>query len=376
MPAWFKLHHELRTDKKLKMLAAEIGLPPALARGLWVDLLCFAHELDEEWHLRLDASFPLTDDSIAVELGASEDTCLSFLAAARKYRLVCDDDGCLVITAGEERNQKPSDSPSAVAERQRKYRTTPAGKLRMAFDNAKPTLRPLVFGRDGYECVHCHSTEDLVIDHIVALSNGGTNDPSNLQTLCADCNKTKRREVDIPNHNETPMERAPLTGMERDREEEIRGEKKRKNTSSIGIDGARIDAHVDAPIDDGFDTFWSAYPNKQGKVVARRHWKGMKAHERSAATGVAVLMTKSVEAGYIPREKCPHGSTFLNQRRWEEWEDGTPPGYGPPTPVKSRFEQPAAPKAPSCPTCLIDLTYDEIGAHCSMCGYRPPKGTA
>lgn len=32
------------------------------------------------------------------------------------------------------------------------------------------------------------------LDHIIALENGGTNDPSNLQVLCANCHKTKTKD--------------------------------------------------------------------------------------------------------------------------------------------------------------------------------------
>jgi hypothetical protein len=87
-------------------------------------------------------------------------------------------------------------------------------------------------------------------------------------------------------------------------------------------------------VDDGFDDFWKAYPNKQGKVVSQKHWKGMKTAQREAATVVAAAMAYCVSEGHRDLDKCPHGSTFLNQRRWEEWynEEGelrAPPGYGP-----------------------------------------------
>ncbi|GAC1349311.1 MAG: hypothetical protein NVSMB27_21250 [Ktedonobacteraceae bacterium] len=38
------------------------------------------------------------------------------------------------------------------------------------------------------ECELCQSTDNLVIDHITALSQGGSNDSSNLRTLCQSCN--------------------------------------------------------------------------------------------------------------------------------------------------------------------------------------------
>jgi len=86
---------------------------------------------------------------------------------------------------------------------------------------------------------------------------------------------------------------------------------------------------------DGFAAFWTAYPNKQGRLAAERRWKSLSRADRAAATEVAVAMAYCVECGYRERDKCPHGSTFLNQRRYDEWlsEDGelrAPPGYGPP----------------------------------------------
>jgi hypothetical protein len=54
-----------------------------------------------------------------------------------------------------------------------------------------PDLRWTVFRRDGYACVWCGSDSDLTIDHIHPVALGGTNDISNLQTLCRTCNSRK-----------------------------------------------------------------------------------------------------------------------------------------------------------------------------------------
>lgn len=54
-----------------------------------------------------------------------------------------------------------------------------------------PRVRAEVWARDGLRCVDCGSTEDITIDHIIAVANGGTNDIDNLQTLCRSCNSKK-----------------------------------------------------------------------------------------------------------------------------------------------------------------------------------------
>ena len=63
----------------------------------------------------------------------------------------------------------------------------------------KPNFRRKVSGdlkreirhRDNDRCLICRSTISLEVDHSIALQNGGSNDPSNLATLCDECHKMK-----------------------------------------------------------------------------------------------------------------------------------------------------------------------------------------
>ena len=43
-------------------------------------------------------------------------------------------------------------------------------------------------------CAACHEPKKLEVDHIIAVVNGGRNDPSNIQLLCGRCNKSKGRK--------------------------------------------------------------------------------------------------------------------------------------------------------------------------------------
>jgi len=45
--------------------------------------------------------------------------------------------------------------------------------------------------RDGGKCKKCEATEKLQLDHIMPKSKGGSSEDSNLQLLCAKCNKAK-----------------------------------------------------------------------------------------------------------------------------------------------------------------------------------------
>ncbi|MGI0491694.1 HNH endonuclease [Alkalinema pantanalense CENA528] len=60
-------------------------------------------------------------------------------------------------------------------------------------------VRQYVLDRDNHQCKSCGKTSPhtkLEIDHIIPLANGGSNDLSNLQTLCRTCNAQKRDRFD------------------------------------------------------------------------------------------------------------------------------------------------------------------------------------
>lgn len=57
--------------------------------------------------------------------------------------------------------------------------------------NVPKLVKEAVFKRDNYTCLCCGIQTDLSIDHIVPRSSGGSNDMSNLQTLCRSCNSAK-----------------------------------------------------------------------------------------------------------------------------------------------------------------------------------------
>lgn len=61
------------------------------------------------------------------------------------------------------------------------------------------TVKKYVLQRDNYQCQSCGKTEaeiKLNIDHIIPLATGGSNDISNLQTLCSKCNQQKKHHFD------------------------------------------------------------------------------------------------------------------------------------------------------------------------------------
>lgn len=54
-------------------------------------------------------------------------------------------------------------------------------------------IRPRIFQRDKYLCQNClpRAAEAKTVDHIIPKAHGGTDDDSNLQSLCWPCHKRK-----------------------------------------------------------------------------------------------------------------------------------------------------------------------------------------
>jgi 5-methylcytosine-specific restriction endonuclease McrA len=59
-------------------------------------------------------------------------------------------------------------------------------------------VRRMVANRDRYKCVYCHvslNNRKCHVDHVIPLSQGGSNDADNLALTCVDCNQAKHTNV-------------------------------------------------------------------------------------------------------------------------------------------------------------------------------------
>jgi hypothetical protein len=56
-------------------------------------------------------------------------------------------------------------------------------------------IKLFVWQRDGGRCVKCGSQRNLEYDHIIPVSQGGSNTARNIQLLCETCNRSKGGDI-------------------------------------------------------------------------------------------------------------------------------------------------------------------------------------
>lgn len=74
--------------------------------------------------------------------------------------------------------------------------------------------RQAALNRDRHRCVTCGATRDLQVDHIVPVSQGGTEDLTNLRTLCGRCHRSKTANEGGGYRSVVPADPAPRPGTQ------------------------------------------------------------------------------------------------------------------------------------------------------------------
>jgi hypothetical protein len=172
-------------------------------------------------------------------------------------------------------------------------------------------LRFEIFKRDGFRCVYCGTTPTqsvLHVDHVVPVAEGGTDDPSNLATSCADCNGGK---------SAVPLERktlAPARTAEEvaDHAEQIRAylEEQRRLEDTYKDVAETVASYWEERIG-GMTQFMF---DRMVRLV--REWPIEKLHEAIEITGRR-LGTPGKE--YRPRDAVSQAKYFQGiLRRWRE----------------------------------------------------------
>jgi len=169
---WFRIYHEILDDPKVQRLD-----PPTFKN--WINLLCLA--------AKNGGSFEHNLERIAWSLRISNETAEDAINALVLVGLLDILPNGSLQPHNWSGRQFVSDKST---DRVRKYRDKRrAAGLPQMGDYSK--FKDELEGRDGSQCVYCEATENLVVDHMVPISQGGTDDIDNLALSCRECNSGK-----------------------------------------------------------------------------------------------------------------------------------------------------------------------------------------
>jgi len=190
---------EFFTDQDLYLAEKESGLPIRLSfEGLWC---CSDREGRFPWkpmELKVHIlPYDPVDFSAVLDALASHGFVVRYTVAGSDYGWI--------PTFAQHQHINQRESPSELPA---PGDTTGARTCTHVPANVPEKLRRAIIARDG-RCLQCGSTDNLTVDHIVPKAAGGTNDPSNLRTLCGSCNSA--RPVDGSDVVTVPHVHAPAS---------------------------------------------------------------------------------------------------------------------------------------------------------------------
>lgn len=173
--SWLRLHTDIMTDAKILTLSSSHF-------KTWVLCLCIAKENGGYLPAIRDLAFMLR---LRVDVAQQHIDILSQKRAGDDSALLEMADKGLQPHNWNGRQYLSDDSASRV----RQYRDKVRASGCIVGGYARH--HDLIFSRDGDACVYCGSTEKLCLDHMIPVSMGGDDDPSNLAVACKLCNSGK-----------------------------------------------------------------------------------------------------------------------------------------------------------------------------------------
>jgi 5-methylcytosine-specific restriction endonuclease McrA len=169
---WFRLYGRIIDNDKIKLLAFE-------DRWHFIAFCCLKNDgvLDEP-------DSELRTRRIAVKLGVQV---RELEEISRRLRAVDLIDEAMQPLSWDRLQFKTDNSTSRV----KKYREKRKENGLSSGSSGYQKHYPALMKRDNGACVYCHQTDNLCIDHMMPIVQGGTDDLDNLAIACKACNSGK-----------------------------------------------------------------------------------------------------------------------------------------------------------------------------------------
>lgn len=290
---WFRMYVDMLNSAKVQILE------PKTFKA-WVNILCIVSNND--------GVLPETLHETAFLLRVTEDELNVIIEELLYNGLLEEDDG---IYSPHNWNDRQYKSDSSY-ERVRKYREKRKSLGLAAQNEFSKEKRKEIYKKDGNCCVYCNSKKDLTIDHMTPELRGGTNDISNLQTVCRKCNSDKRNMT----HDEYVKWEGRVTFhvTEKTRPKRTETENRDRNIKE------RV-CPSKSEKEEAFNVFYSHYPRKIGKKVALRQWLKLNPDEMQKA--LDVVETEEFKSHMRSQKRGTkdfrkHPSTWLTGGCWDD----------------------------------------------------------
>jgi hypothetical protein len=218
---------------------------------------------------------------------------------------------------------------SAGAARMRRYRANRVESgLSVGFDGSRYTeaLRE----RDGDGCVYCREADGTVVDHIVPISKGGTDDFDNLALACHACNCGKAGRM--PGGKYTLNVESAQRAHVRYTSAHVRSLSPKKVSPTPPSKNNPLPETPIGVSGDHFEEFWRVYPKREGPNPRKPAEVSFSRAVRKGADPLTIIAGARAlrEQNPSPTPFVPQAVTWLNQERWKDMEPtGPPPGLGP-----------------------------------------------
>lgn len=266
---WIKIIVDVFDDEKIRLIET---LPDAdTILIVWFKLLTMAGKCNDNGIIYLTRDIPYNEEMLATLMRRPINTIRLALNEFQKLGMIDIKNNFIALLNWEKHQnieglKKISEQSKVRSQNYRKRLNAVGGyDYYQHYD--------YIFKRDSGSCVYCNSKDDLCIDHLIPLIQGGDNEPDNLVLACKPCNSGKSGKL---------IEETSITFFNKDICELYEKTKIRLNIthtsrSNHATDKNRVDKNredIDNNIsDESFEIFWDLYQKKVNPKLCRNLWK-------------------------------------------------------------------------------------------------------
>jgi predicted phage replisome organizer len=184
---WVKLYIDMFDNRKIKMMK---NMPEGKSILLiWIQLIVLAGQINDSGAIYFTREIPYTDEMLAIAFEEKLEVVRMALNLFKKFDMIDIVEDVIYLSNWSKyqsldnlEKQKELNSKRVKEYRQR---------LSLIGGTAYQKHFSTLMLRDEAKCVYCGSEEELVIDHLIPIIQGGDNNIDNLVMCCKKCNSGK-----------------------------------------------------------------------------------------------------------------------------------------------------------------------------------------